>query len=460
MPTLTTRRRYRRSQVLTRPNVVLIFTDDQPADRINSEVMPYLASEPEGHWVKFPRAICSTPLCGPNRATMFTGQTWQRHGVKNHLHGQLQNLNEAEALPVVLSDAGYRTGLFGKYENDWPDYQPAPLDLGYVPAGWDSFWGTTTSSGTYFDWAAHTNIPGAPTSGATAEADYHVDRLAALAADFIAADDARPFFAMLTPGSPHTPPVPAPRHAALSLPSVATDPPDFNVVNSGAPAWAAALGPLTTDHQNNVRARRLEAARCLRSVDEMIETAIEAVKTAGKLDNTVIIVATDNTVMEGRKRMSSPAPGPAVDKRVPYYASLDAQLRVRYPGATARTDLTPLASVDIPVSVAHWAGGTWAHGVDGSRHLAEVTLDTPGAVRRPSAYATYEAGSPVPQWEGILRADGIKYVHWAASGEFEVYDTVADPYEQTNLYGADPTRDAACATELAQHQADRTFWEA
>jgi len=57
-----------------RPNVLLVLTDDQTLDTIGSDppAMPWLQSQladPAGHWLWFPRAVASTPLCCPSRST-------------------------------------------------------------------------------------------------------------------------------------------------------------------------------------------------------------------------------------------------------------------------------------------------------------------------------------------------------------------------------------------------------
>ena len=75
-----------------RPNVIVIVTDDQPADTIPRlpAVMPFLqarALDPEDHWVVFERAFVNTPICCPSRATMLTGLYSHHTGVLDNDDG-------------------------------------------------------------------------------------------------------------------------------------------------------------------------------------------------------------------------------------------------------------------------------------------------------------------------------------------------------------------------------------
>ena len=72
-----------------RPNILVVLTDDQTLDTLPTEppAMPWLQSQlqdPNGHWVWFPNAIASTPLCCPSRATILAGQFDTRTHVRDN----------------------------------------------------------------------------------------------------------------------------------------------------------------------------------------------------------------------------------------------------------------------------------------------------------------------------------------------------------------------------------------
>ena len=89
------------------------MTDDQDVDSL--PVMRHLLSYPEGSWVRFPNAFVNLSLCGPSRATLLTGQYPHHNGVSGN---NAKQLNTTNLLTVWLDEAGYRTGLVGKYLNN------------------------------------------------------------------------------------------------------------------------------------------------------------------------------------------------------------------------------------------------------------------------------------------------------------------------------------------------------
>ncbi len=110
-----------------RPNIVLIFTDNQQAETLacygNTEIhtpnLDRLASE----GMVFENAFCPNAFCSPCRASVLTGLLPSQHGV----HSWIDDRNMADwpdnwhaltglrTLPGTLQAAGYRTALSGKY---------------------------------------------------------------------------------------------------------------------------------------------------------------------------------------------------------------------------------------------------------------------------------------------------------------------------------------------------------
>ena len=103
-----------------RPNVVVILTDDQTLESLHHQPspMPWLTgrlADPQDHWLEFTNAFVNTPLCCPSRSTLLTGRYSHHTGVRDNHSGQL--LDESQTIATWLHDAGYWTGLFGKYLN-------------------------------------------------------------------------------------------------------------------------------------------------------------------------------------------------------------------------------------------------------------------------------------------------------------------------------------------------------
>lgn len=104
-----------------RPNVVLYVVDDQGMEDagcygnpvIHTPGLDMLAAE----GTRFTRAFCTTPSCSASRSTILTG--WHNHatGQYGHAHSyhHFSTMPHVKTLPVLLSNAGYRTGRIGKW---------------------------------------------------------------------------------------------------------------------------------------------------------------------------------------------------------------------------------------------------------------------------------------------------------------------------------------------------------
>jgi len=127
-----------------RPNVVLIYTDDQgtldagcygSSDLITPHIDQLAATG-----VRFTQAYGHT-VCCPSRAALMTGRYPQRGGVQDWTQGSMsgpQGINmalEEVTLAEVLREAGYRTALFGKW------HLGAHRDFGPEKQGFDEFFG-------------------------------------------------------------------------------------------------------------------------------------------------------------------------------------------------------------------------------------------------------------------------------------------------------------------------------
>ena len=66
-----------------RPNVLLILVDDMRFDAMSNAGHPYLKTpnldQLAADGVVFDRAYVTSPLCGPSRASIFTGNLPSRH---------------------------------------------------------------------------------------------------------------------------------------------------------------------------------------------------------------------------------------------------------------------------------------------------------------------------------------------------------------------------------------------
>ncbi len=107
-----------------RPNVVILFTDDQGTLDANCfgsrDLQTPNIDKLASTGVRFTQAYAHT-VCCPSRAALLTGRHPQRSGVNSWMQGDLKGsdgLNMALGeitLAEALKAAGYRTALFGKW---------------------------------------------------------------------------------------------------------------------------------------------------------------------------------------------------------------------------------------------------------------------------------------------------------------------------------------------------------
>jgi len=127
----------------SRPNVVVVFTDDQRWDAMGCAGNPFLKTPNmdrlarEG--ARFANAFCTTSLCSPSRASMLSG-------LYAHAHQVLDNFTEYPAslpsYPKRLQESGYETGYIGKWHMGEGNDEPRP--------GFD-YWMSHQGQGNYFD---------------------------------------------------------------------------------------------------------------------------------------------------------------------------------------------------------------------------------------------------------------------------------------------------------------------
>ncbi len=190
------------SESAKKPNIILILVDDLGygdlgcyGSKVNlTPHIDQLAKE----GMKFTDFHSNGPMCTPTRASLLTGMYQNRLGemFEGPLSGKTQ-YDKGMPLKVVtiaevLQDAGYRTGMFGKWHLG---YQPPFLPTNQ---GFDEFRGLTAGDGDHHshidrwgreDWWNNDSL--------AMETGYSVDLLTKHSIDFIDRNKDKPFFLYL-----------------------------------------------------------------------------------------------------------------------------------------------------------------------------------------------------------------------------------------------------------------------
>ncbi|HEV58621.1 MAG TPA: DUF4976 domain-containing protein [Phycisphaerales bacterium] len=423
-----------------RPNVVVIFTDDQRSDCVGMHPTPLLGMKTphldrlarEGAW--FESMFVTTSLCSPSRASFLSGLYAHTHGVIDNFTDYPKDL---ASYPRQLHAEGYRTAYIGKWHMGEEDDRKRP--------GFD-YWISHKGQGKYYDTEFNINgrrrvVPG-----------YYTTVVTQMAVEWLEsqAPRDRPFLLILGHKAPHGPFVPEEtyRHTydevRVPYPASAFDleaKPRW--VTERLDTWHGIYGPLY-EFRKDFPDRRPEGVDrfedfvrsyvgTINSVDDSVGAVYAALQRTGQLDNTVFVFTSDNGFLLGEHGM--------IDKRTMHEPSIRVPLIVRYPrriGPGTRIKQQVL-NVDLAPSILELCGAGSLGAVHG-RSWAPLLADPSAPWRTAWLYEyNYEKQFPyTPNVRGV-RTDRWKYVHYPHGDGgpdrhmAELYDLQEDPGELRNL---------------------------
>ena len=400
-------------RVSNTPNVVLIVTDDQPFGTMDA--MPVTAAQIRDKGVNLTNGLIPTSLCCPSRSSLLTGNYAHTTGVYTNegskgIGGWPAFHNggaENTTLATKLNNAGYNTGLFGKYLNGYSDNRPAS----FVPPGWDSFVSFHSDDGgsaAYYNYTLEGTLP--DEHHGTDPADYSTDVIATKATDFILNTPAdQPLFLYFAPYGAHSPTIPAPRDEGTWPLEPASAIPALNEANvSDKPAWVQD-NPLVDEI--SVRQRLTDQHETLMSVDDAVAEISLAL--GDRANNTLFVFMSDNGYMLGGHRMEG--------KDVPYRQSTEVPMFIRWDGHIApnTSSSRPTTNVDLTATIAEATGISMT--TEGKSFLSTNRVGTvleQTTLNDHPAYCGY-------------RNKNYLYVHYTGDSE-ELYDYTVDPDELRN----------------------------
>jgi N-acetylglucosamine-6-sulfatase len=409
------------------PSLVLVVTDD--LDLPTTAELPLLPDLLANRGLSFTHAYVAQPLCGPSRASIFSGQYTHNHGVRGNDPPDQGFVafrpHEASSLATWLKAAGYRTSLVGKYMNGYP------WDAGddYIPPGWDDWHAhlITTEDGRYFSYWMNDN--GVVSRFGTSQEDYSADVETRRAVEFIRASAGRsePLFLYLGTEAPHVPANYAERHGGEFRYSGAPRVPSFNEGNvSEKPSWVRQIALLTEGEIAVADKLQQWRLRSLRAVEEMVAAVLAALDETGRLGTTYLVFTSDNGLLMGQHRA-------VARKANPYEESIAVPLLVRGPGVPVGRADPFVLNVDLAPTLLDLAGAPLPESLDGRSLVPFLRGQAPSSWRNDFLIENYGAGPTLS-----LRTPEFMYNHQDTE-EFELYDMRADPYQLKNLYRtADP----------------------
>ncbi len=197
-----------------RPNVVLIVMDDLGYGDLGSYGAPDVRTPHidrlarEG--VKFTDVYANHADCSPTRTALITGRYQQRYGIESPLRYDDPRAlpPSSTSLPRLLKNAGYATGLMGKW------HLGADVATGPNRHGFDEFWGFRRAAVDYYTHEVATVAPvklDPPihdlyhNEQPTTSSAYLTDDITQQAVSFIERRAEAPFFLEVAYNAPHWP---------------------------------------------------------------------------------------------------------------------------------------------------------------------------------------------------------------------------------------------------------------
>jgi arylsulfatase A-like enzyme len=411
-------------------NIVVIITDDQRYDTI--QYMPNVKQKlvREGMW--FSKAIASTPLCCPARASFFSGGLYPYEtGVltnKIPTGGAQKYDDTVESLPINLKEVGYTTGMIGKYLNKYAAIQER------VPPGWD-YWNGMTTGVNYYDFSISVGASTIASPGVGIVSTIHDQYITTYqtneALSFIDQNAEEAFFLTIAYLAPHHAAVPHPSDENRYNGFIFSSPGTMETDLSDKPSWIGEWQEEWLDEAMTENAdfpeRQIE---CLRAIDRGVGQIISKLEEKGILGNTIIIYTSDNGYLWGEH-------GGLTGKNLAYEESLRVPLIIKTPTSVrSGTNKVVAWNLDIPATIYDLVGIEDASTSGFSLlPLLEGTATTwrSELVIQGYGYGNIRPPEIVPNeiWRGVY-TKVWKFVEYP-TGERELYNLKDDPYEIENL---------------------------
>ncbi|HUP82691.1 MAG TPA: sulfatase-like hydrolase/transferase [Candidatus Limnocylindria bacterium] len=434
-----------------KPNIVVFYLDDAaPHDgRLWTDPVrtPAIYNTFIAHGIAFPNAIGEAPLCCPGRASLLTGLHTHNNGVGSN---DARLFSPQETVAGELKDAGYSTMWIGKYmnRNQWL----SPEGWAAHMAPWSAF-DVLYGDPTYYDFTVRTKDAGdihyTDTHSTQMLMDRAVMRLQAAPAD-------KPIFAVLSSYDIHVPNQPMPQPANKMAMCNSMQPystPNYNEADvSDKPAYVR-----DTPLLPNAAGWSMTAyCREMFGFDQLVERVTDELEAEGRLDNTLLVFTADNGMVWGAHRLKN--------KAVPYATPVP--LYMAWPerwGTTSRTVSEFVSNIDLAPTFCAMAGCTLGPYPTGQTNADGVSLlgliDDGTSLGRDALLEQLpvrngEKGGPT--WAALRTTStsplGLWHYVEYETGERELYDLQADPYELNNRAGSPSYAgiQAALATRLNQ----------
>jgi arylsulfatase A-like enzyme len=423
-----------KARVYASPNIAVYMTDDHAAktilgtDASGKAFMPFIASKlPAARVFKLTHL---TPVCGPSRASFFTGQYPRHHTIIDNIlpdggFARYMQLGLDQVSFPKLLQPDYHTAMNGKFINQYGMVESAGLPN---PVGWDD-WFSLINPKFMFNWDVNKNGVVVHYEGNTD--DVYQTNVMSDRSQF--SDDRqitaynKPFFKLVATFNTHSPWQEANKYKNLyqNEPFQPGKMPSYNQQGVNKVYQYPALS-----EQQIVtwRDRWRHSVANGRSVDDLFNRDWVNQRTNGQLEHTHRWLFPDNGYNWGDLRQ--------LQKGSPYEESLSGMFAAWGPGVVPGTDDHIITVADLAVTALAIAGKPIPPEMDGRDISPLLRGESPPwrtSVLAQEVPETDPSGTSDRHWLALVTKDWV-FIRYRLGIEF--YDLIADPYEMNNIAGS------------------------
>ncbi len=434
----------------TRPNILLIITDDQGYGDLGVHGNPKLRTPNLDRLAREGVAFQSfyvSPVCSPTRASLLTGRYNYRTGVVDTYLGRSLMHPDEVTLAEMLGTAGYRTGIFGKWHLG-DNYPMRAIDQGFQEALTLNGGGIGQPSDppggeSYFNPVLFANGKPQNTTG------YVSDVITDAAMRFIEANRSRPFFTYLAFNAPHTP-LEVPEKYYQTYRQMGLNVKDFP--SSGHPL------PQGFDPETTARIYGM-----VENIDENVGRLLRKLDELNLSERTVVVFLTDNGPQQARYNA-----GMLQRKGNTHEGGIRVPCFVRWPGqfAAGHTVDRIAAHIDLTPTLLEIVGAKKPAAVklDGVSLLPLLKNEAVSWPDRTLFFQWHRGDVPELYRAFAARSQQYKLVQPNGSGDgpasstpvFKLYDMARDPLEMHHIAETQPAIAARLKQEYEQWFKDVT----
>jgi arylsulfatase A-like enzyme len=426
----------------TKPNILFILTDQLRShslgcygnDQLSTPNIDRLAKE----GVMFTNSISTSPVCGPYRGMLMSGNFPMKNGMVLTDHFLR---NPSPYFAEACKSAGYRTGYIGKWHLDGYDregYIPPERRLGF------EYWRALECTHNYFNSKYYHQDEKEPRVWQGYDAIEQAD----VACKYIAEKEDDPFCLFLSWGPPHDPyKAPAEYEKRFENMKISLRE-NVNDFETALKMWGecdtevmreswkdmrkecvARWGDKKSNEEIIQKYRKYYAS--IETLDHCLGKILVELESTGQLDNTIIIFTSDHGDNLGSHRQ--------LGKQLPFEESISIPYLIRYPKKIKPSTITDalLSPVDIMPTVLSLAGVPCPE-VDGKDISAaamgrDMDMQDAVLIMKSIPLSTNWIHNGNGAWRGV-RTKRYTYARKSDTKKpWMLFDNLQDPFQMNNL---------------------------